>query len=426
MSKNINRVLAPILVSLLMLTVSCGKNNNEVKEEDALKGDLKIVTEEKYEPELRFAADSFKKAHTKVNIDIKVDNNIKDKVIDKSNSKENIVDIINMEEQNTQYFMNKTPEFALDVTDQYSSYKDKVLKTKLNNLTIKNKIYGFSWSTCPKLILYRSDVFKKEGINVEDIKTWNDYMEIGKKIKKENGEKFLINVQNENNNLNVVLANQLGTSYFNKDGKLDFNSKEWIKIIETSKLLYSQSLLYDVSSKGDFINLAKQNLAISTIADPSYVIDLMNNVQDDKGKWSIMKLPAFEAGGNRDASIGGANLIINKDSNNTSIAKGFVEFLVNDERMQVDAVNKYGSFPTNTDIYNLMEFNNKIEYLDAKVWYLFVNSEKKSTEINYTRYFPIVKNNAQSALSQANIKDKDTKLILDSLQKDCENATLQK
>lgn len=423
MSRNINRVLSASLVGLLMLTVSCSKINNQAQKEEVLKGELKIVTEGKYQPQLKFAADNFKKAHPKLDIDIKVDNNINNKVI---NSKKDNIDIVNIDDQNAQYFMDRMPGFALDVTDELGNYKDKILKGKLDNLTIKNKIYGLPWSTCPKLILYRSDIFKKEGINVDTIKTWNDYVEVGKKIKKENGEKFLVNVQDENSNLSVVLANQLGKSYFNKDGKLDFNSKEWVKVLDASKLLYSQNLLYDVNSKSDFIDLAKQNKAISTIADPSYIADLVNNDQESKGKWSIMKLPAFEAGGNRDSSIGGANLIVNKDSENKSAAKEFAKFLISDEHMQIDELNKYGSFPVNIDIYNLVEFNKSIVYLDSRAWCLFANSEKKSMQTNYNKYYPSIKDNVKGAFSQTNVKDTDSKLILDSLQKNCENIISHK
>lgn len=423
MNRNINRVLSASIIGLLMLTVSCSKNNNQAQKEEVLKGELKIVTEEKYQPQLKFAADNFKKVYPKVDIDIKVDNNINNKAI---NSKQEAIDIVNIEDQNAQHFMDRVPDFALDVTEELGNYKDKLLKAKLDNLTIKNRIYGFPWSTSPKLILYRSDIFEKEGINVDAIKTWNDYVEVGKKIKKENGEEFLVNVQDENNNLSIVLANQLGKSYFNKDGKLDFNSEEWLKVLDTSKLLYSQNLLYDVNSKSDFTDLAKQNLVISAIADPSYVTDLANNVQEAKGKWSIMKLPAFEPGGNRDASIGGANLIVNKNSKNINAAEEFAKFLISDEHNQIDMLNKYGSFPTNTDIYNLVEFNKIVTYLGSKAWYLFANSEKKSIQTNYSKYYPDIKDNIKGGFSQTNVKDTDSKLILDSLQKNCENIILHK
>lgn len=426
MSKNAKKFLLFILINMLILTVSCSKNNNVTKQEDTLKGEIKVVTEEKYAEQLKTAAEKFKKIHPKVNIEIKIDNNIKNKVIDKSNNQENTIDIINIEDQNAQYFIDKSPEFVLDVTEAVSSYKDKISKNKLDNLTVKNKIYGIPWNTSPKAILYRSDVFLKEKINVDDIKTWNDYASVGKKISKDTGKKFLVNVQDESNNFNIVLANQLGTSYFNRDGKLDFNSKEWLKVIETTKLLYSQELISDISSKSEFISLAKKGSVISTIADPSYISELMKNIPEDKGKWSVMKLPAFEAGGNRDSSVGGANLIINKNSSNAASVKGFVEFIATDEITQMDLLNNYGTFPTNTYIYTLINFNNIVDYFNAKVWSIFASAEKRASAINYTKYFPIVKDAVRDALTQSNIKEKDSKLILDSLEKDCENRILQK
>lgn len=426
MSKNTKKFLLFILISMLTLTVSCSKNNNVAKQEDTLKGQIKIATEEKYTEQLKIAADKFKKIHPMVNIEIKVDNNIKDKIIDKSNDQGNAIDIVNIEDQNVQYFIDKSSEFALDVTDTVNSYKDKLSKNKLDNLTVKNKIYGIPWTTSPKVILYRSDIFLKEKINVDDIKTWYDYAAVGKQISKDTGKKFLVNVQDENNNFNIVLANQLGTSYFNRDGKLDFNSKEWLKVIETTKLLYSQELMYDVSSKNEFISLAKEGSVISTIADPSYINELMKSMPEDKGKWSVMKLPAFEAGGNRDSSVGGANLIINKNSSNASAAKGFVEFITTDEVTQMDLLNNHGNFPANTYMYTLINFNSILDYFNARVWNIFASAEKRASSINYTKYFSVVKDAARNAFTQSNIKEKEPKLILDSLQKDCENRILHK
>ncbi|WML36562.1 ABC transporter substrate-binding protein [Clostridium sp. OS1-26] len=426
MSKNAKKFLLFILINMLILTVSCSKNNNVTKQEDTLKGEIKVVTEEKYAEQLKTVADKFKKIHPRVNIEIKIDNNIKNKVIDKSNNQENTIDIINIEDQSAQYFIDKSSEFALDVTEAVSSYKDKISKNKLDNLTVKNKIYGMPWNTSPKVILYRSDVFSKEKINIDDIKTWHDYAVVGKNISKDTGKKFLVNVQDENNNFNIVLANQLGTSYFNKDGKLDFNSKEWLKVIETAKLLYSQELMSDITSKNEFISLAKKGSVISIIADPLYINELMKNIPEDKGKWSVMKLPAFEAGGNRDSSVGGANLIINKNSSNIAPAKGFVEFIATDEITQMDLLNNYGNFPANTYIYTLINFNNIVDYFHAKVWNVFASAEKRSATINYTKYFPIVNDAVRNTLTQSNIKEKDAKLILDSLEKDCESRILQK
>lgn len=426
MNKNTKKIILFALINMLILTVSCNKNINTTKQEDTLKGVIKIVTEEKYEQQLKTTADEFKSIHPKVNIEIKVDNGIKDKVINKSNSQENNIDIINIEDQNVQYFIDKSPEFALDITDAVGQYKDKVVKNKFDNITINNKIYGVPWSTLPKVILYRSDIFSNEKIKVEDIKTWNDYVTLGKRVSKDTGKRFLVNVQDESNNFNIVLANQLGTSYFNKEGKLDFNSKEWIKVVEIAKSLYSQELMYDVSSKAEFFKLVKKNSVISAIVDPSYITEIMKNIPEDKGKWSVMKLPAFEPGGNRDSSVGGTNLIINKSSSNTSLAKEFIKFVAADEAIQMDLLNSYGSFSTNTYVYNLVNFNSSVGYFNAKVWSLFANVEKRSSMVNYTNNFPIIKDVVKGTLTQSNIKEKEVKLILDSLQKDCENKILKK
>lgn len=423
MIKSIKSLIVVVLISMLSTIVGCDNtNNNASNKEDTLEGEITILTDKKYAPQLELASSNFKKVHPKVQINIKEEsmyNNLE------QIQKEKNIDMLNIEDQYVQLYINKFPEFFVDVTNEINGYKNKISKSKIDNLTYNDKIYGYPWSTSPKVILYKKDVFEKEGINVEDIKTWSDYIDIGKKIKKDTNKKLIANIQEDNNDLYFMLSNQLNTSYF-KDGKLDFSSKEWIKVLDVIKLLYSEGLVYDTKSYDDTTNVIKNGELVSVVADPAYINNIMLAFPNDKGKWGIIKFPAFEPGGNRDLSAGGPNLMISKKATSTSTAKEFAKFVLTDESTQIDNMKAHGGFPVFADIYNLAEFNNMVDYFDVRLWNILLSSETGSSKIQYTKYFPQIREILKNNLKEANIKDKDSKVILDSIQKACEEIVNSK
>ncbi len=420
MKKGIKVLTMAVLITILTTAVSCKKNDNTSKDTDDLQGKITIITDKKHEQSLNIAVENFEKLHKKVNVSLKVEDNLYGKFEESVKSKDKTIDLITMDDAYVQYYLSKWPKAFLDVSDDMGNYSGKVPKDKIDNLTEKNKVYGFPWSVSPKVILYRKDILLSEGINVDDIKTWNDYIDMGKKVSKDTGKKVLANVEDENNDIYLLLANQLGISYFNKDNKLNFNDKEWIKVVDTAKNLYSQGTICDYNSREDIINAAQQEEIVSFIADPYSISYFAKNVPNQKGKWGAIKLPAFEAGGNRDISLGGCNLMINSMSSNTKLSKEFVKFTINSENVAVESMKKCGDFSAINSIYNLVEFNVNEDYFNLRVWDLFGNVEKGSYPIIYTPYFFTTRETAKDTLSQSNLGSKDTKTVLDSLQSDVE------
>ncbi|MBC2579906.1 ABC transporter substrate-binding protein [Clostridium sp. DJ247] len=422
MNRILKRLSVLTLISIMGIIVSCGKTDS-IPQEDIVQGKITISATSKSVNQLKLASDNFKKVHPKVEINIKENNSLYNDL--QKGIKEKDIDAFCIEDQYVQFLVNKLPGNFMDVTDDANFYKDKVLKNKLSILTVKDKIYGFPWSSSPKILLYRKDIFEKEQININDIKTWNDFIEMGKKIKVDTNKKFIGNIKDETNSIYTILANELGLYYFSADGKVNFNSKQWEKVLAVCKVLYSEGLVYDFKSTEDAIKAAGKGEVFTFLADPCFVNEFMVKLPDNEGNWGVIKLPAFEPGGNNDSTVGGVNFMINKDTSNAKLVKEFIRFAITDEHTQIDELKYYGNFSVYTHIYNLVEFNKTTDYFEEKVWYLFAQSEKGASIVNYVNYSPIINDAIKAELSEDNLKSKDVKLILDSLQKDYENLLKQ-
>ena len=77
-------------------------------------------------------------------------------------------------------YASKYPEGFAELSDIVSS--DDFLPVKMGEVTINDKIVGFPWDAGPVAVFYRTDYFEQAGVNAEDIQTWDDFIEAGKKI----------------------------------------------------------------------------------------------------------------------------------------------------------------------------------------------------------------------------------------------------
>ncbi|MEY8762675.1 MULTISPECIES: ABC transporter substrate-binding protein [Clostridium] len=416
MNKCTKVILSLTSVIILIFAASCSKNQSARDDGKALHGNIEVVTDTEHGPQLKLAADKFNEIHKKSKVDVIVvkdtDNNVRS-ILDNYRYHS---DILTVSDSCMKHVLSAYSDKILKMTNSVNSYKNNLLGDKVSNDTMKGSLYALPWDTYPKAIVYRKDIFYQEGVDVNNIKTWSDYIEVGRKIKKNTGGTFMGNVSDCNDNIFLLLANQLGTSYFNESGKLGFKSQKWARVMELAKIFYGEDLIKDFDSKSALIDGLNENKVLSFIADPTYIKLLMNTYPKDNYKWSIMKLPAFEPGGNRDASLGGTNLVINKNTKQANLAQAFINFALTDNKLQLDLLNQYGRFPVYTTAYNFVDFNKRISYFNDRVWDLFARVEEGSFGINYTKNFPQIRDKISKVLTGINIKNQNLKNIEENIE----------
>lgn len=346
-----------------------GVNN---KEDIKLAGKINVLVDSGNYKSVSEAAVNFKKIHTRVEINLIQQEDVYNKISEDIKADKVKEDIAVVSEQYTQQLIKLTDSTFLDVSQDISNMKASFSKGKLETLTENKKVYGIPWTSEPVIIIYRSDIFSKEGINVEDIKTWDDFRIIGKTLTQSTGKKFLLYSNSEFDKLTKALLSQLRISYSDKE-----KSKRVTDLING---MTSDGILYSSSS---VISLAKKEGLLAIIAKPSDALNIMNQASDLKGKWGEMRLPAFEPGGNRDVSLGGYNLLINKNTKNINLSKEFAKYLSTDADVAYDNLSKYGKFSAAYSLYDKVKFSNNNEYFNINIWSFFGYVEKNSPQNEY-------------------------------------------
>jgi len=339
------------------------------------------------------------------------------KYIDSCTNNKKLPDVIEVTDEGSAKLINGFSDKFLNVASDSDIKRGMFLNNRVNNLSRKNSVYGYPWYVKPVFMIYRTDILNSIGIDADDIKTWDDYSEIENSLKS-SGRK-LTSLQNLSEIYDVQL-NELGTNFFDDDGKVQVNSK---KVMEANKFVFSvlkNEISIDVNSN-DALALFQSGNIISLIATPETILYLEKSYPGLSGRIKLTRLPAFENGGNDTAYIDGTNFMISDSSKNKEYASQFVKFVTGDVNAVYNQFNVYGLYSSNTSAYTYDKIHKKNQYvgnIDMYKWY--INSAKLFSNVVYNENYNEVRNEVLTNLS-ANIKtNKKLEDVMSELQKSIE------
>jgi len=345
--------------------------------------------------------------------------NLYTKIISGFASNSGLPDVFSVKDESIPMFVNKFPDGFLDISSTVNSIKSKFIDSKMLQCSVDGKFFAVPWDVNPTGVFYRKDIFKKANVFPEDIKTWEDYINVGKTIalSTAGGTKMLPIDEKNQDMLFREMLNQLKTGYFDKDGKIILDSKNSIKAMEIINKLNLNGLIYKVDGVAS-LNVAIKNGLIATLPyGSSLARQLIENDPEQAGKWGVIKLPVFEEGGNNAASVDSSSIMITKASKNTKVALKFAEFAATDSPSLMAGFNQYGILPSYTSFYDTEDFDKGISFFEnQKIWLLFSGIAKDSVSVNYTKKFAETKSEIIKAQTDILNKHSIVQTTMDALQ----------
>lgn len=237
----------------------------------------------------------------------------------------------------------------LDVTDlvegEVGNFVDSAIATCYNKAD--GKYYGIPIDIGPCALMYRTDIFEQAGIDVNSIKTWDDYIEAGKKIlEATNGEVrmtgFNMNGATSTDYMKMLFAQQ-GGSYYNEDGTANLASEEMINAANMLNKMIDAGIILDLPDEWNDRVTALVNTQICTLPYPEwYSICMPDYVGEQKGLWAYAPMPSFD-GSEGDCCLGGSVLAISANTAYPELAKAFVKFSLMDVN-QADLLYAQGQY----------------------------------------------------------------------------------
>lgn len=387
-----NRLLIFPLIFFIIFFTSCNTKNTSSSERklDEISGKITIAVYKSYEDYIKYAAENYRKLHPNVTIAMEVLDEAKVENALKEKNTNNLSDILMAQSKKITYYYNLNNEAFKELNSNFS-YKDGFNKNRLEQVTINNKIYAVPLDYRPLILFYRKDLLESKGIKIEDIRTWSQFYNIGKNIYSGSNKEVKLLTLDQNKNIYRIFLNQLNKGYIDKENKFNVDDIAASRAFDTLNQLYTDNVLDLARNEQEVLNKLKAGKSIFTLASTDFIKTLETLPKEESWKFGVAKLPAFEAGGNRDVQEEPVNFLINNKLQNTKIAEDFIKYVTTEKELLTEAMNKYYMLPAYNSIYSENIFDNGINVLGGeKAWRDFEGVMKASFNDKYNSEYEYI------------------------------------
>ncbi len=224
-------------------------------------------------------------------------------------------------------------------------------------------MYGIPVDLGPGVMYYRTDIFEKAGIDVNDaIKDWDSYIAAGEKLKKQNVQ-LIASAADVAQAIIFTTVPEGEGLYFDKDGNPVVTSERFVHAFEVAKEIREKGLDGRILAWSNEWYEGFRNGTFATQQSGAWLLGHLNNwiAPETKGKWAVSNLPDGIYG-----SWGGSFLSIPTQSENQDEAWKLIEFMTTDRDNQLQHFETIAAFPANVTTYDDELFDEGVEFLGGQ------------------------------------------------------------
>ncbi|PWJ50465.1 ABC transporter substrate-binding protein [Faecalicatena contorta] len=334
------KVISAMIIMTMMtgLLAGCGKSSGS--EADKESGGKKKVTVWAWDveyniPVMEEAAKRYEEKHSDVDIEVmeyaydditqKINTNLSSGITD------GLPEIILSEDANVQKYLQSYPGEFLDMQDKVDF--DNFADYKVQVLSLDGGIYGVPFDIGTEGFFYRKDYMDQAGITEDQLTdiTWNQYIEIGKKVKEATGKDMMTLDPNSMTIMRDFMQSS-GTWYFTEDGSVNIADNP---VIEEGANIYKSMMdngIIKLTTGWGEMAAALNNGDVASIVSGCWIVPTITAQEEQSGLWRVTRMPRLNVeGGTNYGNRGGSNWLVLKNSENAEIAADFLnEVFAND------------------------------------------------------------------------------------------------
>jgi arabinosaccharide transport system substrate-binding protein len=279
-------------------------------------------------------------------------------------------DLVDIEISKFANYVKGDSPWLVPLNDIVDPERDNFVESRLNIYSKNGQVYGLPTHVGATVMYYNKEIMDKAGVNIDDIKTWDDYVEAGKTVVAATGKPMTTVETRDMWNFWPMITQQ-GSDYFDKDGNVTLDNATNVKTLQFLYDMVHTSKIAQIAAGGghhteEYYGFMNQGGSASVLMPVWYMGRFLEYMPDLKGKIVIRPMPAWEAGGKRSAGMGGTATSITKQTKNEQLVK---EFLASAK------ISKEG----NIKIWEILGF-------DPPRWDVWDSPEVKADN-KYTAYF---------------------------------------
>lgn len=280
------------------------------------------------------------------------------------------------------------PEFAeagvlMDLGDYVAEYENDIIDAAKSIMKYKDTYYALPREVKPKIWFYRADIFEECGIDVAEVKTIDDYIEAGMKIREKYPEACMENytIPSKNYDLMMMLGATDGR-FCDEEGNYIIAENEGVKLaFERIKKLYDSEVNSTVAEwSADWAPAFESGELVSQLIGGWFKTDFKNfELEGQEGKWAMAPWPEEIREG---TDAGGAIWVIPKDAENAELAAEIMTRMCFDEEAGKIIYDETGVIPALKSVADDEYYNKENGYYACNL------GQVNSDAIQYANVYP--------------------------------------
>lgn len=299
--KNWKKILMPLAASALMLSAcSGGGGGTTASNSDP---DKKEITIWAWDPNFNIAALNLAKekyAADHPDVTINIVENAQADIVQKLNTGLNsgttkgLPNVVLIEDYRAQNFLQAYPDSFRDMSDKIKA--EDFADYKAGPTSFDGKQYGIPFDSGVTGFYVRTDYLEQAGYTLEDVTNidWEQFIEIGKKVKEATGKDMLTQDPNDLGTLRVMLQSA-GSWYLKEDGVTPniAGNAVFKEALEMYKAMFDADIVKLNSDWSQFV-AAFNSGDVASVPTGNWITPSIKAEASQSGKWAVVPIPSLK------------------------------------------------------------------------------------------------------------------------------------
>jgi lactose/L-arabinose transport system substrate-binding protein len=300
--------LLVLMMACMMVLAACSSGSKEtVDSESSESSGSNEITIWAWDPNFNIKALNIAKEYYKKenpDVEIKIVENAQADIIQKLNTSlssgttKGLPNIVLIEDYRAQSFLQAYPDSFHEITGSFKT--EDFASYKLAPTSLDGKNYGLPFDTGVTGLYVRTDYLEQAGYTVDDLKgiDWNEYIEIGKKVKEATGKNMITLDPNDQGIIRMMMQSA-GAWYMKEDGVTPFiaGNEALKKSFEMYKAMLDADIVKPNSDWSQFL-AAFNSGEVASVPTGNWITPSVKAEASQSGKWAVVpqpKLPDVES-----------------------------------------------------------------------------------------------------------------------------------
>ncbi|MDO5445159.1 MAG: extracellular solute-binding protein [Eubacteriales bacterium] len=247
----------------------------------------------------------------------------------------------------------------LPLNEELAPELDNIVKARVEIYSKDDNYYGICFHIGAAVIFYNAKMCEEAGIDYQNIKTWDDYYEAGKKFKEAFPDKYWASVETGDVWHVWPLIVQAGGDFTTADGEPNLDSPEVAKALEYNRKMLDEGIACVAPGGGhhqeEFYGYMNDG-NICSIVMPMWYLDRFTNYMPDlKGQMAVWTLPVWDENSPKSVGQGGTGTAVTNQADDPQLTKDFLVYAKTSRDGAIVAWNDLGFDPIRVEALDLPE-----------------------------------------------------------------------